>query len=356
MNLKKLKKALVLMLSCAVVTGGTLSVYAANDGEGSNQAVAEETTDSTDTDETTGTDDTTDTTGDTTDATDDTTDSTGDTTDTTGDTTDTTGDTTDSTGETTDTDGTTDAEVSGSVEDADIELSFSTCTYDGTEQTPVVTVTLGGVVLTEGTHYTVSYSNNVDAGLATVTIRGTGNCTGTATRYFTIEAAALKSATLDVKVYIHDGTAKKPTPTVKNTAGEVLTLGTDYKVTYTNKKRVGTATVTITGIGNYAGSTITKTYKIKPDQVVLNRAESVASKKFTVAWTKLTGSVKYEIAYKVKGTSTFTYKTVSSSKVEKTIAGLKSGKVYKVKVRATKTRDGVTYNGAWSNAMFITVR
>ena len=39
--------------------------------------------------------------------------------------------------------------------------------------------------------------------------------------------------------------------------------GTDYTVKYSNNKKVGTATVTITGKGSYGGI-ITKTFKINP--------------------------------------------------------------------------------------------
>ena len=43
--------------------------------------------------------------------------------------------------------------------------------------------------------------------------------------------------------------------------GEILQKGVDYTVSYSNNRNVGTATVRITGKGNYTG-TITKTFKI----------------------------------------------------------------------------------------------
>ena len=42
-------------------------------------------------------------------------------------------------------------------------------TYDGTEKTPAVTVTIGGVTV-DATEYTVSYADHVNAGTATVTV------------------------------------------------------------------------------------------------------------------------------------------------------------------------------------------
>ena len=63
----------------------------------------------------------------------------------------------------------------------------------------------------------------------------------------------------------YTGKALKPGVTVKiKVDGKTVTLvnGTDYTVTYANNVKVGTATVTVKGKGNYTG-TITLTFKIK---------------------------------------------------------------------------------------------
>ena len=59
-------------------------------------------------------------------------------------------------------------------------------TYTGSAITPAVTVKDGSSTLVKDTDYTVSYSNNVNAGTATVTITGKGNYTGTKTANFKI--------------------------------------------------------------------------------------------------------------------------------------------------------------------------
>ena len=59
-------------------------------------------------------------------------------------------------------------------------------TYTGSAITPTVTVTYDGATLTEGTDYTVAYSNNVDPGTATVTITGIGGYTGSTSLTFMI--------------------------------------------------------------------------------------------------------------------------------------------------------------------------
>ncbi|MCC8049879.1 MAG: MBG domain-containing protein, partial [Clostridiales bacterium] len=100
---------------------------------------------------------------------------------------------------------------------ATVTLSATSYTYDGTAKKPTATVKVNGTTLTSGTDYTVSYSNNTNVGTATVTITGKGNYTGTATKTFTINAASVSGATITLSAtsYIYDGTAKKPTATVK---------------------------------------------------------------------------------------------------------------------------------------------
>lgn len=59
-------------------------------------------------------------------------------------------------------------------------------TYTGSAITPTVTVTYDGATLTEGTDYTVAYSNNVGPGTATVTITGIGGYAGSTSLTFMI--------------------------------------------------------------------------------------------------------------------------------------------------------------------------
>ncbi|MBQ8967808.1 leucine-rich repeat protein [Ruminococcus sp.] len=75
-----------------------------------------------------------------------------------------------------------------SAEELDIELDIAEAEYTGEEITPAVTVKDGDKVLTEGVDYTVEYSDNVQAGTATVTITGMGAYEGTAEAEFIIKA------------------------------------------------------------------------------------------------------------------------------------------------------------------------
>ena len=61
--------------------------------------------------------------------------------------------------------------------------------YDGTEKKPAVTVKDGSAVLVEGTDYTLTYANNINAGTAKVTATGKGNYACTKTVEYTIKKA-----------------------------------------------------------------------------------------------------------------------------------------------------------------------
>ncbi|MBP5420691.1 MAG: InlB B-repeat-containing protein [Bacteroidales bacterium] len=62
-------------------------------------------------------------------------------------------------------------------------------TYTGSAIEPEVVVTDGETTLALGTDYTVVYSDNINAGTATVTITGIGNYSGTVEKTFTINRA-----------------------------------------------------------------------------------------------------------------------------------------------------------------------
>lgn len=70
-----------------------------------------------------------------------------------------------------------------------ITLSANSYVYNGNEKKPSVTVRDDSTVLTEGEDYTVTYSDNINAGTASVTITGIGNYTGEVSKTFTIKKA-----------------------------------------------------------------------------------------------------------------------------------------------------------------------
>ncbi len=135
--------------------------------------------------------------------------------------------------------------------------------YTGSAITPSVAVTLNGTTLAKDTDYTVSYSNNVDPGTATVTITGIGDYDGTIAKSFTICGDIAQAQIGTIADQSYTGSEVKPAPTV-TFAGKTLVQGTDYTVVYANNVYPGTASVTVTGIGCYKG-TATKSFSITAD-------------------------------------------------------------------------------------------
>ena len=129
-------------------------------------------------------------------------------------------------------------------------------TYTGSAITPEPLVQTGSLILTKGTDYTYSYENNTDAGTATVraTFQGTYASLGYVEKEFKIvKSMTNNDITVTIPSQTYTGSAIEPAVTVKD--GETtLTLGTDYEVAYSNNVNAGTATVTITGKGNYSDS------------------------------------------------------------------------------------------------------
>lgn len=240
-----------------------------------------------------------------------------------------------------------------------ISLSENNYIYDGTEHCPAVTVSSDGQKLVNGTHYTVSYVNNVNAGTATVIIKGMGNYGGTVEEKFRISPRNFTKTAVSGINTSYKYTGKKLTPTVTVKYGsDLLVKDTDYTVTYKNNKEIGTATVTVKGRKNYTG-TITKTFRIIPDTVKLKSVTSTKSKRISVVWTGSKTAAGYEIVYSdnkyfLKNIKTryITKNTVSST----VVSGLTKGRTYYVKVRAYKTIDGKKIYGAYSEVKTVKVK
>ena len=138
--------------------------------------------------------------------------------------------------------------------------------YTGEAIEPQITVNDGKYRLVEGTDYTVSYQNNVNAGYGIAVIKGKNSYTGKYVSLFNIVAKQLdESATVEAES--REYTGKPLTTDIAVTVdGKPLVYGLDFETEYTDNQNAGTAKVTITGKGNYTGSiestfTITKDHK-----------------------------------------------------------------------------------------------
>ena len=137
----------------------------------------------------------------------------------------------------------------------------NTLTYNGSALSPAVTVKYGSATLKKNTDYTVAYSNNTNVGTGTVTITGKGTYGGSVKKTFTIKALGISaSAVANTANQTYTGSAIKPVPAVK-VGGKTLKNGTDFTVSYKSNTEPGTATLTVTGKGNYSGS-VSKNFTI----------------------------------------------------------------------------------------------
>jgi len=175
--------------------------------------------------------------------------------------------------------------------------------YTGSAITPSVNVTDSGAAITSD-DYTIGYSDNTNAGTATVTITGKGNYTGTKTAKFQITAASILDATVSpISAQAYTGSAIVPPVTITYN-GKQLTSD-DYTIKCTDNIDVGMATVTITGKGNYTESR-QESFKITTADISNANVEIAdqtytgsalkPSVKITVNGTELTSS-DYDISY-----------------------------------------------------------
>ena len=242
-----------------------------------------------------------------------------------------------------------------SISKASVTLSTSTYAYDGKAKTPSVTVKVGGKTLKKDTDYTVSYSNNTKIGTAKVTITGKGNYTGSISKTYSIKNNFKKATISGISNKSYTGKNITQSITVKYN-GKTLKNGTDYTVSYSNNKKVGTATVKITGKGSYTG-TITKTFKINPAKQEIQKL-TAKSKAFFVDWAQKGSATGYEIQYATNSKFTSAKKvTITNNKTDKTtISKLSGNKKYYVRVRSYTKVKGTKYYGAWSASKSVTTK
>lgn len=162
---------------------------------------------------------------------------------------------------------------------------------------------------------------------------------------------SLKGATISGvnNSYVYTGKAYKPVVTLTH-GGKVLIMDTDYSVGYEKNITVGTATITITGMGSYEGSKLEKTFKINKatnPMTAKAKTKKVKAKKVRKKKQKVTGAIIIS-----NNQGTVTYKKLSGSKKLK--ISKKTGKItvkkgtkkgtYKIKVQVTVSGNG-NYNG-----------
>ncbi|SDK83230.1 Fibronectin type III domain-containing protein, partial [Sarcina sp. DSM 11001] len=205
---------------------------------------------------------------------------------------------------------------------ADVTLASGTYTYNGKSQKPAVTVKHGGKKLASGTDYSVTYSDNVHAGTASVKVAGKGNYKGTVTKKFTIAKAAqsIKLTVDATKIAVGKTTAIK----VSGTKGSISFKSASEKLATVKKKdsktgtvkavKVGKVKITVTAAKTSDFNAVSKavTISVVPAATSTFKADNQVTG-IMLTWKKVAGANAY-IIYRgstqiaaIKNGSTVTY-------------------------------------------------
>ncbi len=175
----------------------------------------------------------------------------------------------------------------------DANLTKTTYTYNGKANKPTAVVKYGEVTLKEGTDYTITYKNNVNAGTAYAYINGKGNYTDSWEIGFTINKAAnpltMKAKTATVKY----SKLKKKAQTLAVTKVIKFTKDAKDKKTYTlsSAKKGKKSFKKYFKINKSTGKVTVKkglkkgTYKVKVKVKAAGNANYKASAEKTVTFT-----------------------------------------------------------------------
>ena len=129
--------------------------------------------------------------------------------------------------------------------------------------------------------YEVSYENNLNAGTATIRLTGKGRLVGTLEYQFKINKVSLDGVPVELSFshVKYDGNSHDVIPTVL-VDGRELGYGADFTTDYWNATDAGTATVVITGTGNYYGTTRV-TFQIDPAPLDQSATVTMADQPYT---------------------------------------------------------------------------
>ena len=133
----------------------------------------------------------------------------------------------------------------------------------------------------------VTYENNINVGTATIIYTGKNNYTGEIRKNFKItEASITDDMIANIPSVTYDTKAHTPEVTVTFN-GSTFKAGKDYDVAYTNNINAGTATVTVTGKGNFTGTAskdfaIAQAYLSVENQTVTHFRTETDAKSFAV--------------------------------------------------------------------------
>lgn len=241
-------------------------------------------------------------------------------------------------------------------------------TYTGSAIKPSIKFYVNGKQLVENRDYILTYNNNINPGLATVSVRGIGNYTGSSSKNFIIKPSGskgLKATQTQSSIRlswnknngvtgyeIHEFNYKKQKWEYKYT-----TTNTSYTI---NKLTVATIHrykvrpyKTVNGTKYYGNFTLgfSTSTKTKTPSVKLTSKK----KKVTVKWKKITNATGYEVYMSTKKNKGYKRVKITTAK-SYTKTKLKRGKTYYFKARTYRTVGGIRIYGYYSSVKKIKVK
>lgn len=212
------------------------------------------------------------------------------------------------------------------ISDCTINLEQTSYIYDGSPKEPSITVMDGSVILSYGTDYEVTYSENTDAGVASVTINGVGNYTGSVSEEFVISKAPAEisfvngnvTKTLNDEVFINELTG--------NTDGDITYESSDSNVASVDAvsgavsiESTGTAVITATSAesDNYEAGSAQYTLTVKYGEIeIITQPESckeISGKRVHLVVEAVGDGLSYQWQYLKKGRTAWADSGLSSA-------------------------------------------
>ena len=214
-----------------------------------------------------------------------------------------------------------------------VSIPKDTYAYTGSEIKPKVTIECVNDKNLDSANYSVSYSNNVNVGTATITVTLKGNYSGEITKTFKITKNVPDAVVTfsEGPYYFTSEDPVTPKPVVKDKNGVLFVQGLHYKLSYSNNTQPGTAKMKITFIGNYSGS-IEKTFKIAPNKVSKITSYEQKTTSLAISWSVSENAWYYRLQQSTDGK---TWKTIATTaNTNYTVKELTAGTKYYFRVCA----------------------
>ena len=235
---------------------------------------------------------------------------------------------------------------------ASVTLGKTSLFYNGRPRKPSVTLKVGGKTLVRGEDFTVKYLDNINAGTATVKIKGKGNYTGSCTASFEIKKAAQKLTVKDLFLRYRNGTKTIDTGAVGKVklipANEEVVTASGAVLTFKTTGRT-TITVKASATGNYKAAKAVFTLTVLPAPPVWKSIVKKSAKAAVLTWQTVPKCYGYEIQYNQGNSFAGAQKTVvrkaGTSSIE---LPLPARGTWIFRIRSYRTFEGKKLYSKWS--------